>query len=168
MAIHLRELELKDAPLMYEWMHDNDIQKCFQKKMNMYSIKEIESFCMNNNPLPDIICQGTTIHYAIANDIDEYLGTISLKNIDIINKRAEYAIALRNKAQGQGIAYEASCELIRLAFNDYNLTEIYLSCFSDNEKAIDLYKRLGFVKEHEERLVLDNTAKTLGWYNLFR
>lgn len=32
MQIFIRELKETDAPYMLEWMHDQDIQKCFQKK----------------------------------------------------------------------------------------------------------------------------------------
>ena len=39
---------------------------------------------------------------------DEYLGTISLKNIDLKNKNAEYAISTRKKARGTGANQQAT------------------------------------------------------------
>ena len=39
--IVLRELKEKDAPLMLEWMHDADIQKCFKRRMADSSIADV-------------------------------------------------------------------------------------------------------------------------------
>ena len=36
--IFLRELKEKDAPLMLEWMHDDNVQKSFQKNMKDITI----------------------------------------------------------------------------------------------------------------------------------
>ena len=43
----------------------------------------------------DVVEHGKSLHYAITEDGGEYLGTISLKNLDLHAKNAEYAIVLR-------------------------------------------------------------------------
>ena len=69
---------------------------------------------------------GMSIHYAIANKTDdEYYGTISLKDLSLENRIAEYAIVLRKKAQGQGIAYQATKLLLYKAF----LILVYIEFF---------------------------------------
>ena len=92
--ILLRKLQEKDVPLMLEWMHDVEIQKSFQKDMLSVTEEQALDFCRLSE-IPDGLSQGISIHFAIADEDDEYLGTISLKNIDILNKMAEYAISTR-------------------------------------------------------------------------
>ena len=47
--IQLRNLQKKDAPLMLEWMHDEELQKCFQKKMGEVTMEEAIAFCTADN-----------------------------------------------------------------------------------------------------------------------
>ena len=41
------------------------------------------------------------IHMAITDDNDEYMGTVSLKNINYIDSFAEFAITVRRTAMGK-------------------------------------------------------------------
>ena len=63
----------------------------------------------------------TNVNYAIVDDNDEYMGTISLKNIDLENKKAEYAICIRNCAMGKGFSKMATDEILRIAFEELDL-----------------------------------------------
>ena len=47
--IQLRNLQKKDASLMLEWMHDEELQKCFQKKMGEVTMEEAIAFCTADN-----------------------------------------------------------------------------------------------------------------------
>ena len=86
--IRLRNLQKKDAEFMLEWMHDKELQKCFRKKMADVTPEEAMAFCTADNT-QEQIRDGANLHYAIVNEQDEYLGTISLKNIDLVNKNAD-------------------------------------------------------------------------------
>ena len=44
--------------------------------------------------------ESDNIHYAIVDDMDNYMGTVSLKNVS--NDNAEFAIVLHSKAIGKG------------------------------------------------------------------
>ena len=110
----LRRLKEKDATGMLEWMHDPEFQKNFQIDMINRRMEDIIEFI--NQSQTDRI-EGQSIHYAIVDEEDEYLGTISLKDIDLLARKAEYAISLRKMAQGKGIATEATRELLRIAFD---------------------------------------------------
>lgn len=160
--INLRELKVEDAPLMLEWMHDKDIQNGFKKNMLSATLEDAKNFC-NNASIPEIITEGSSIHFAIENDKGEYLGTISLKNISIDNHSAEYAIALRKKVQGHGIAMKATGLLLKKAFSDYKLHRVYLNVFSNNKTAIKLYERCGFTYEGEFREHIRVGDKYMNW-----
>lgn len=169
MSISLRELSVKDAPLMLEWMHDPDIQKFFKKDMLAKTILDAEQFC-SDAILSGTPCTGDSLHFAIVNEADEYLGTISLKNIDVEHKNAEYAISTRKKAHGKNIAYEATLLLMDKAFFHYGLHRIYLNVLSNNIAAIKLYKRCGFRFEGEfrEHFAIDEKYADLCWYGIIK
>ena len=163
----LRKLDEKDAAGMLEWMHDPEIQKFFQIDMINRTKEDVIEFIHHSRI---DMAEGESIHYAIADDTDEYLGTISLKDLDLMAKNAEYAISLRKKAQGRGIASEATKELLKRAFWEFKMERIYLNVLSENRKAIQLYEKCGFVYEGEFRkhLFLKGEYKTLKWYSMLK
>ena len=76
------------------------------------------------------------------------IGTVGLSQIDHINQKAEYGILIGEiQNRGKGYAKEGSKAIINYGFNELNLIKIYLKVFLDNMSAINLYKKLGFVKE---------------------
>lgn len=165
--MRLRRVEEKDAEGMFEWMHDPEIQKGFRFNAAEKDMESIIHFIQH----ADIqLIDGNDIHYTIADEDDEYLGTISLKEIDLTDRRAEYAISLRRKAQGRGIAAEATREILRVAFEEYGLEKVYLNVLSENERAIRLYERMGFAYEGEFRkhLFLRGEYKSLKWYSMLK
>lgn len=165
--IQLRELRESDAPLMLEWMHDPEMQKGFRKNMLSASLEDAVNFCKSAK-IPQVIKDGQSIHYAIVDESDEYLGTISIKNIDLNNLSAEYAISVRKKAQGRGTAFAATGILLKKAFKEYGLHRIYLSVLADNVPAIRLYEKCGFKPEGEfrEHIKIDERFVNWKWYGI--
>lgn len=165
--IRLRDLCKKDAVYMLEWMHDADIQACFQKSMASMTLQDAERFCENSakSNKKDLI-SGDSLHYAIVDENDEYLGTISLKNLNFDAKNAEYAISVRKKAQGTGAAKEATELLIKKSVEEFGFHKIYLNVLSDNIRAIRFYEKCGFKYEGEARdhVVKNGRYMSLKWY----
>ena len=160
--IILRELLEKDAELMLEWMHDIEIQKSFKKNMLAATLEDARNFCINSR-IPDSISNGDNLHFAITDETDEYLGTISLKNIDMDSMTAEYAITTRKKANGKGIGFIATSLILKKAFYDYGLHRVYLCVLADNDSAINLYERCGFRFEGEFREHIKKDGHYLNW-----
>lgn len=144
MNINLRGLRAEDAEAMLEWMHDEEIQLGFQKNMLDMKAEDAKRFIANSQ-LETGIKDGSDIHYAIVDDRDVYLGTISLKKINLGLKTAEYAVVLRKSFQGKGIASAATRKLFKIAFEDIKLDSIYLYVIEDNLRARKCYRRNGFV-----------------------
>ena len=163
----LRRLEEKDADGMLEWMQDPEIQKRFRFNAEGMDKEAVLSFIREANTC---LIDGKDIHYAVSDENDGYLGTISLKNIDLSSKNAEYAISLRRIAQGKGIAAKATNEILRIAFEQYALEKVYLNVLADNQKAIRFYEKCGFIYEGEFRkhLFLRGEYKTLKWYSMLK
>lgn len=159
----LRRLEKKDVPFMLEWMHDNGINCHFRYPFaDMTAEKAIDfiehSFSEENK------------HFAIVDDNDEYLGTISLKNISKTGLNAEYAIVTRKKAHGTGAAKKATMELLEYAFGELGLHRVYLNVLSDNIAARKLYEKCGFRLEREEKaaVMINREYRDLLWYRVMK
>lgn len=163
----LRKLQMKDINGMLEWMCDPDIQQNFREGIEKNTREKVLDFISKAKTEPE---DGESIHYAITDNKDDYLGTISLKNIDLTNKNAEYAISLRRKAQGKGIAYKATKELLKKAFEEFALERVYLNVLSNNQRAIYLYEKCGFSYEgkFKNHLFLRGKYQNLSWYAMLR
>lgn len=113
---------------------------------------------------------GEDLHYAVVDESDEYMGTISLKALNEKDGNAEYAISLRRKFWGKGVAQSATKELLETAFNKLSLEKVYLNVLADNERAIHLYEKCGFQMEGEfkNHLYLEGKYKNLRWYAMLR
>lgn len=164
MNIHLRALQDKDAEGMLEWMTEPSIIRFFQfdaTNMTIYSCHEFIAVA-NRNP--------ECIHYAIADEEDDYLGTISLKNINTDKKTAEYAISTRSCAHGTGAAMQATKELLNIAFEELHLESVYLNVLVENVRANAFYKKVGFRYERCENHAINirNEWKDLNWYAINR
>ncbi|MFV0382295.1 MAG: GNAT family N-acetyltransferase [Breznakia sp.] len=138
--IVLRKLQNKDAPLMLEWMHEEKNKKIFQVDFESKTLADVQAFIQDS-------FSDTNHNFAIVDESDEYVGTITLKNIDMKNRHGEYAISLRNKAHGQGVAKAATALLLQYAFEDLDLNRVYLCVQENNERAKTFYEKFGFVYE---------------------
>ncbi len=165
--IRLRELKVSDAPYMLEWMHDPYVQRCFRKDMLGITLEQAQEFC-RNSVVPSKLKTGDDIHFAIVDENDEYLGTISLKKVDLENKKAEYAVTTRQKTRGTGAAFKATGDLLKKAFREYGLHRVYLNVFADNQIAIKFYEKCGFKYEGEfrEHLLINQEYKSWKWYGI--
>lgn len=136
----IRRLAPRDAEPMLAWMHDSEVVRYFQYDFMSQTLADVEHFIAGS-------FTPTNQHFAITDEQDNYLGTISLKNIDLKNNKAEYAIALARAAHGKGYALAATRELLRYAFSELGLHRVYLNVLAENARANVFYKKCGFSYE---------------------
>ena len=162
--ISLRPLKNKDALFMLEWLKDSDISKNFQFDAESMSPESVSNFISKSQDM------SSNAHFAIIDCFDEYLGTISLKNINYDVKSAEYAITLRRCTQGKGYGYAATLKMLEYAFYVLKLQRIYLNVLAENINAINLYKKLGFVFEGEfaNHVHIRDEVRTILWFRMTR
>lgn len=163
--MRLRELKLKDAPLMLEWMHDESVVEKLRGSFTNKSIDDCKNFiiCSKNNK--------NDIHLAIASDEDEYMGTVSLKNINLEDNSAEFAITVRKSAMGRGYSWWGMEEILRLAFEKYGLESVYWCVSKDNERAVRFYDKHNFhetVDIPERILRRYDGMDNLKWYSVLK
>ncbi len=161
--MNIRKLELKDAQLMLEWMHDESVVEKLHTDFSSKTIEDCERFIesswndMNN------------VHLAIASDTDEYMGTVSLKHIE--NGSAEFAITVRAEAMGKGYSWFGMESIIEKAFNEYALEHVYWCVSRLNERAVRFYDKHNF----HEAVDIPNSVKeryadvgNLKWYSVLK
>ena len=136
--MELRKLQKKDAPLMLEWMHDDYavhfLKGSFFRKTLDDCFKFIES------------AQDETesIHLAIVNEQDEYMGTVSLKHIQ--QNSAEFGIALRVSGMGKGYSFFGMKSILEYGYRTRGIEYVYWCVNPANQRAIRFYEKHGFQK----------------------
>ena len=159
----LRKLEEKDIDRMLMWMHDPEINKNFLTDFSKYDRENVKQFV--NNAISK-----ENINLACVDEQDNYLGTVSLKNINLISKNAEYAISFLANAHGTGAAAFATKEILNIAFFELGLERVYLNVLDENKRANRFYKKIGFIYEGEfkKHLYLHGEFKNLRWYRMLK
>ena len=166
----LRNLQETDASLMLEWMHDENVVRDLKTDFAVKTLNDCVNFIEHAQH------DRCNIHMAIVNSEDEYLGTVSLKNITKNN--AEFGIAIRKCAMGNGCATYAMQEVIRKALNEMNLSEVYWCVAPLNTRALRFYDKNGYKRVTLDRLTANKNdiythygneqAKLFVWYHVMR
>ncbi len=158
----LRTLEAKDAPRMLEWMRDENATQYLRIGGRNVAQSDVESFIAHANDA------GDTVHRAVVDSSDTYLGTISLKNISKRRDDAEYAIAMHPDAWGTGAARAATEQILSYAFDTLGLDRVYLNVRVENARANRFYEKVGFRYVETTELSAECERTTLNWYEIKR
>lgn len=149
--VELRNLEEKDAPFMLEWMHDDDLVKDMRADFKSKTLEDCQSFIQVSQT------DRNNAHFAVADSDDAYMGTVSLKNIDLENKAAEFAICMRRCTLGNGMAAEAMKKVMDKAFQEMGLRTVYWSVNPESKRAVRFYDKNGYIRIKE----MDNFCRRL-------
>lgn len=158
----LRELENRDAPFMLAWMHDQSVVGDLRGNFASKTIDDCLAFISNS-------MTDENKHFAIASDTDEYMGTVSLKNIE--DDIAEFAITVRAEAMGHGYSWYGMETVLAKAFDEIGLSSVYWCVSRKNERAVRFYDKHGFheVVDVPQR-ILDRYEgmSDLKWYSVLK
>lgn len=163
--MYLRMLKISDAPRMLEWMHDENVVRQLRGNFKNKTLNDVETFiklAQNDQ---------NNLHLAISSDADEYMGTVSLKNIDLAAQRAEFAISIRSDAMGRGYSWYGMEEIIKKAFNEYHLEVVYWCVSRKNARAIRFYDKHNFHETVDIPKEIANEyseINDLKWYSVLK
>ncbi len=136
----LRKLEITDAPFMLEWMHDETVTSELSGNFAAKTIYDCQNF------ISDSLISKKNYHLAIVDDNDEYMGTVSLKNIALTDGTAEFAITIRKSAMGKGYSKYGMAEILRIGKEEFNLKNIYWCVAKTNTRAIRFYDKNNYTR----------------------
>ena len=145
--MYLRKLELKDAPFMLEWMHNENVTANLQADFASKTLQDAEQFIVQSQD------DKKNLNLAIVSDIDEYMGTVSLKHIN--DKSAEFAITVRRSAMGKGYAKYGMEAILKMAISKYGLKYVYWFVNPDNYRAVRFYEKNNYVKVNQSDICIE-------------
>ena len=132
----LRKLELRDAPYMLEWMHDADVVGHLSANFMEKTLDDCQRFiAYAQNSQEDL-------HLAVADQQDQYMGTVSLKHI--AGGEAEFAITGSRNAMGKGYAPFAMAAILKHGIEELGLSAIYWCVSRENKRAVRFYDKNGY------------------------
>ena len=134
----LRNLMPKDAPLMLQWMHDETVVPHLGTNFMEKTIDDCNRFIAWANET------NTDLHLAVADENDEYMGTVSLKHIH--DGTAEFAITVRACAMGKGYSKFGMAAILEKGIRELGLDAIYWCVSRHNARAVRFYEKNGYIR----------------------
>lgn len=159
--VRLTALNEDDAFTISRWYSDIDFLRYFDK---------IPAIPKSERQLKEWIVkvQSSDNNYSFAvrlNDDEEIIGYAELSNIQWWNSTATLGIGIGdNSIRGKGCGRESVELLLDFAFKELNLHRIQLNVMCYNEKAINLYEKLGFKREGTYREFIHRDGKRWDMY----
>src|SRR5918995_6932809 len=149
--VNLRELSIDDATTIVSLM-SHEIAKYLYEVPYPYKIDDALYFIKSSY---DDFRLRKAISFAIdyKNKLQLFQllsGTIGIKDIDYINKKANIGYWIGKQYQGKGIATECVKLVVNYAFDELKLEEILAYVFLDNKQSIRVLEKNGFVKTPAE------------------
>lgn len=91
---------------------------------------------------------GKVVQFIISTKDGNPIGSVYLRDIDNVHKKAEYGIFIGEKnALGKGYGTQAARLIIHYAFEQLGLHKLMLRLLADNKQAYRSYEKAGFVQE---------------------
>ncbi|MCZ6913317.1 MAG: GNAT family protein [Rickettsia endosymbiont of Ixodes persulcatus] len=138
--IILRAIKTKDLALLYTAINDPTLVQFNSAYKPIHEAKHQAWF--------NFISESKEIVFFIIEKNKQAIGTIQLFDINWIYRNAELSIRIFKKENmGKGLGSIAINIMLDHAFNDLGLIRIWLRVFSDNNRAIRAYKKIGFTQE---------------------
>src|SRR6266700_4462398 len=142
--ITIRTLRLEDASDIHEIMHMPNVlwgTSLLPSTTSNFWFHTIEQWV-----------QDERMHVFVADISDKVVGIVSVRvGTGRESHVGDIAMAVHDKYQGQGIGKMLMLTVIDLADNWLNLVRLELDVYTDNERAVNLYKRFDFQIEGQKR-----------------
>jgi RimJ/RimL family protein N-acetyltransferase len=149
-VVNLRELSMDDATTIVSLMN-YEIAKYLYEVPYPYKIDDALNFIKSSY---DEFRLRKAITFAIdsKNKLQSFQllsGTIAIKDIDYVDKKAKIGYWIGKQYQGKGIATECVKLVVNYAFDELKLEEILAYVFPDNNSSIRVLEKNGFEKTKE-------------------
>jgi RimJ/RimL family protein N-acetyltransferase len=143
--VRLRAIERSDLPRYVEWLNDPDVTRGVGRSLPL-GIEE-EEVWFNDLQKKDPMERSMAID-ALKDTTWQHIGGCGLFDFNHQARRATSGIMIGDKAfWDQGYGTEAMILLLDHAFLTLNLHRVDLQVYEHNQRAIKVYKKIGFVEE---------------------
>jgi ribosomal-protein-alanine N-acetyltransferase len=139
----LRKPELGDIEALYKQKNDPDLASMLVGFNKGYARADLAGWVDFHRKHAD-----EALFVVARRDTDQPVGHVGLYEIDHRIRKAEFAILLGDRSVwGRGLGRELTQFALRYGFLELNLNRISLDVLESNERAIRLYRALGFKDE---------------------
>lgn len=150
--LRFRPMTEDDTDLILKWRNSDAVKSNFLYRKDITRDQHLERFYTK-------VRSGEVIQFIIIDkDMDEPIGSVYLRDVDTVRKRAEYGIFIgEDNARGKGFGSETASRIVDFFFNELKLDLLYLRVLTGNKIAINSYKSAGFkeCKAEDIGIVLD-------------
>ncbi|MGR3206957.1 GNAT family N-acetyltransferase [Bacillus glycinifermentans] len=148
-TVYLRPVRKEDMESFYKAVQD-EVIRYMTGTRRVFTMDELYDHYER------ITNDSTRFDFAIClRDGDETIGDLSILDIDRVNRKAGFRIALHGREHfNKGYGTEAVQLALRFVFEKLHLNRIQLEVFSHNIPAVKAYEKAGFKKEGTLRQVL--------------
>lgn len=121
-----------------KWLNDFNTTDYIGRSSTVYTLQGEREYLQNNS-------NQEASFFIIESVNNNLIGTISLENIDHINRKATLGIFIGDTGErNKGYGAEAINLILDYGFNYLNLNNIKLDVFEFNERAYKCYQKCGF------------------------
>lgn len=158
--VKLRKMTKEDTELYHKWRNEIEVMYSTNPSLDVYPMEETKEFVDHV-----ILGSHTAKSYIMIEKGNEIpIGIVSLINIDNKNRNAEFIIDIGEKEYwGKGYGSEGLKLLLDYVFYEMNLHRVSLRVFSFNDRAINLYTKIGFQQEGNSRQSLFRNGE---WHDI--
>lgn len=136
----LRAIERDDLPRYVTWFNDPAVLEYFGRYQPM-SLSQEEKW------YEEMLQDSSVVNFAVEFE-GEHVGGGGFCRIDGRNSSAEVGLFIGiPDLWDQGLGRDVLQTLVRFGFEQMNLHRIYLRVFAGNERAVNLYEKIGFRHE---------------------
>ena len=141
------ELTIEDLPFLNEVR--NECCEQYLHNSNIFTIEETREWFNKTRPL-----------FWIIKSDDERIGYFRSSNYSSENRNIYIGADLHKDFRGKGVGFQVYKEFLPFLFKKYVLHKVSLEVLITNERAINLYNKLGFTIEGVKR---DEVLKNGEW-----
>ena len=140
MNVSIRPISYEDTANIVRWRNSDFVRKRFLYR----ALFTAES---HNNWMKTRV-ETKDVYQFIINCDGKDVGSIYLRDVDLVNRKAEYGVFIGEEDYlGKGVGKAATKLILDFAFAQLKLHKVYLRVLSDNIGAIKSYESSGFVQE---------------------
>jgi UDP-4-amino-4,6-dideoxy-N-acetyl-beta-L-altrosamine N-acetyltransferase len=137
--LNFTNLSKEEKEMILRWRNSEEVRR-WMFTDHIISLKEHLDFI-------DSLKNDNRNFYFLVKRVSEYLGVVYLIRVDLRNRNAYLGIYANPEKKIAGLGSILGEVLLKLTFDVAKLHTLKLEVFEDNERAIALYRKLGFVEE---------------------
>jgi RimJ/RimL family protein N-acetyltransferase len=141
-AIQLGPITVQDSDSMFRWFNDAQAARLD------YAWRPVDGIS-HQKWISGIGTDPTQVWFAIRRaGQGAIVGFVILRNISAIHRSTELGIRIGEEAdRGRGMGKEAARQVLQFCWQVLNLNRVQVSVLAGNERALRLYRALGFAPE---------------------